>query len=261
MRGSPFYLAISELGRCLRCEYAPSRKRYKPSALDSDAAMVQRKGGSFPCFMPYGSSQGEAIRLALSINPIDKLLASALSPADQACVKYNCLGSNLPKRRRRWVIKHMDKLSERLQQLQRKLSGGIPESAPARKLNIPLIFARTTRINYTDKAFTSDLVRRMPIVGGIPRPNALPAQETLATMSLHDVKGPIETTNLKILKSLWGSADEILIQNDGIFLGRSLRRDGSPPQPSCMALIYSAQSSRRCFSFLNTTGFKSPNFG
>ena len=51
--------------------------------------MVRRKGDPFPCFIPEGSSQEDPIRLALEINPFEKLLAIALSPADQACVNYN----------------------------------------------------------------------------------------------------------------------------------------------------------------------------
>ena len=176
MRGHPAYLSMAEWERCLRGEYVPSRKRYKPSALDSDAAMVRRKGDSSPRFIPEGRSQEEAIRLSLEINHFEKLLASALSPAEQACVKYNGLNSNHPKRRRRRVIKHLDKLIERLQPLQRKLAGEPPASEPARKRNIPLICAITTQPNYTDKALTSDLGHGMPIVGGIPRTNALHAE-------------------------------------------------------------------------------------
>ena len=51
-RGIPLDLAVTEWGRCLRDEYVPSRKRYKPSAVDSGAAMAQRKGDSFPCMIP-----------------------------------------------------------------------------------------------------------------------------------------------------------------------------------------------------------------
>ena len=210
--GPPSYLAISEWGRCIRGEYVHSRKRCKPSVLDSASEMAQRKGDSFPCFIPEDSSQEEPLRLALEINPFEKVLAGALSPAEQACVKRNCSNPNLPKRRRRMAIKHMDKLSERLQPLRRQLSGELPASSPARKLNVPLICALTTQLNYTDKALTSDLVRGMPIVGEIPRTNALHAQGTIDSMSLHDANGHIETTNLKIPKSLSKSPDTILIQ-------------------------------------------------
>ena len=51
MRGRPSSLAITERVRCVRSAYLHSRKRYKPSVLGSDAAMVQRKGGSFPCLI------------------------------------------------------------------------------------------------------------------------------------------------------------------------------------------------------------------
>ena len=58
--------------------------------MDSAAATVQRKGGSFPCFIPENRSQEEeALRVALEINPYEKLLGSALSPSDQAIAKYN----------------------------------------------------------------------------------------------------------------------------------------------------------------------------
>ena len=89
MRGFPLSLAIAERGRCIRSENAPSRKRYKPSALRPAAAMVKRKGDSFPCFIPGNSSQEDALLLALEINPFEKLLASALIPSAQACVRYN----------------------------------------------------------------------------------------------------------------------------------------------------------------------------
>ena len=68
MRGSPSDLAITEWERFIRHDYVPSRKRYKPSVMDYGAAMVQRKGDSFPCLIPGNSSQEEAIRLALDID-------------------------------------------------------------------------------------------------------------------------------------------------------------------------------------------------
>ena len=212
--GPPSYLSIGEWGRCLWGEYVPARKRQKPSALDPAAAMVKRKGDSFPCFIPDDSSQEEALLLELEINPFGKLLAIALCHAEQACVKYNCSDSNLAKRRRRRVIKHMDNLRGRLKPLQRKLDGGggLPVSAPSRKLSIPLICALATKLRYADKALTSGLVRGMPIVGEIPRTNALPAKATIASMSVYDAKGSVETTNLKILKSLSKSTGAILIQ-------------------------------------------------
>ena len=97
MRGAPFALSITDRGRCVRGENVPSRKRYKQSVVDSAAAMVRRKGDSFPCFKPGDSSQEGALRFALGINRYEKLLACALRPADQASVKYNCLGSNRAK--------------------------------------------------------------------------------------------------------------------------------------------------------------------
>ena len=132
MRGIPLALSITGRGRCRRNEYAHSRKRYKPSVADSAAAMVQRKGDSFPCFIPEKSSRGEPLRLALEINSYENLLACALSPAEQAIVKYNCLNSNRAKRHRRRVIRNLGKFSERLRPLQRRLSTKLPASSPAR---------------------------------------------------------------------------------------------------------------------------------
>ena len=85
------------------------------------------------------------------------------------------------------VIQHLGELSERLRPLQ-QLSRELPVSAHARKLNIPLICAHATQLNYTDKTLTLDLLRGMPIVGEIPRTNALPASDTIASMSLRDVR-------------------------------------------------------------------------
>ena len=50
--GFPTDLTIAEWGRNLRHEHVPARKRYKPSVMDSGAAMVQRKGDSSPCLIP-----------------------------------------------------------------------------------------------------------------------------------------------------------------------------------------------------------------
>ena len=88
----------------------------------------------------------------------------------------------------------------------------LPLSAPAQKLNIPLIRALETKLNYADRALTLDLVRGMPIVGGIPRTAALPAKETLASIIIREVKGSLDVANEKILKSLSKSADTILKQ-------------------------------------------------
>ena len=112
MRGSLDYSAITEWGSCLRREFVPSRKRYKPSVMDSGAAMVQRKGDAFPCLIPGNSSQADALRLALDINPFERLLANALSPDEQACVQFNCQNPDRIKQPRRKFIRDLDLLSD-----------------------------------------------------------------------------------------------------------------------------------------------------
>ena len=185
---------------------------------------MQRKGGSFPCFIPGNSSHEGVIRLALEVGPFEKLIASALSPAEHACVRYNWLNSMRVKRRRRRVIKHLGKLIARLRQLRRQLSRGLPASAHARKLNIPLICALKTKLNYTDETLNSDLLRGVPTVDENPRASAFPANDTISPMSLLGVKGSLDATNGKVPKSLSKSTYAIIKQNDGIFRGRSLGR-------------------------------------
>ena len=86
----PFNSAISESGRQLRGEFVPSRKRSKPTAIDSGAAIIQQKGASFLRLIPEETSQDDTLRLGLKIGSFGKLLANALSPAEQACVPFNC---------------------------------------------------------------------------------------------------------------------------------------------------------------------------
>ena len=71
----PLTLAVAEWERCLRSEFCPSRKRHKPFLVDSGAAFVQRKGDSFPCLIPEDSTQDEALRMVLGLNPFERCWA------------------------------------------------------------------------------------------------------------------------------------------------------------------------------------------
>ena len=71
----PVTLAVAEWERCLRSEFCPSRKRHKPFLVDSGAAFVQRKGDSFPCLIPEDSTQDEALRMVLGLNPFERCWA------------------------------------------------------------------------------------------------------------------------------------------------------------------------------------------
>ena len=212
MRGFHADLAITERWSCIRRDYLPSRKRYKPSIMGPGAETVRRKGDSFPCPTPANSSQEEVIRLALDINPFERLLANDLSPTEQACASYNCLNPRRAKRHRRRITKHLEFLSEIIRSRQIHLSNSLPELAPARKLHIPLICNLVRQLGCADKSLSGDLVRGVPIVGVIPRTSTLPAKETPAAMNLHDVKGAVRTTNEKVLKSLSKSTVLLLKQ-------------------------------------------------
>ena len=231
MRGFPSYLAITEWGRRLRDDYVPSRKRYKPSVMDSGAATVQRKGDSFPFLIPGNSSQEEAIRLARDINPCERLLASALSPAEQACVSYICMNPFRVKLLRRRVIKHIESLSESLRSSQIQLSNSLPELAAARKLRIPLICNLVRQLDYADESLSADLVRGAPIVGVVPRTSTLPANVTPSAMNLLDVRGEVRTTNTNVLKSLSKSTVLLLKQNAGTCHTRNFGREAFRTNP------------------------------
>ena len=62
-------LAVAEWGRCLRNEFTPSKNRRKLAVVDSGAALIQRKGDSFPCLIPEDSTQEEALRMARGLSP------------------------------------------------------------------------------------------------------------------------------------------------------------------------------------------------
>ena len=142
------------------------------------------------------------LRLALGKNPYEKLPASALSPAAQACVGYNCLRPNRAKRHRHRVTKHLETLGELLRPLQQRLSRNLPASAHAQKLHSPLIAALVTQPRYAEKTLRLDLARGIPIGGGIPQSSTIPKQVTHATMSLNDVRWGLALTNGEVLKSL-----------------------------------------------------------
>ena len=150
--------------------------------------------------------------MSLTLNPFERLLANALSPAEQACISYNCLNPERVKSHRHRMIKHLECMSERLQHLQNRLARELPVLAPARMLHIPLICALGKYLKYKDRALTTDLVRGMPIVGEIPRASALPVKETPASLDLHALKGELRVTNRKVLKSLSKSTDLALKQ-------------------------------------------------
>ena len=156
--------------------------------------------------IPGNSSKEEAIRLALDINPFERLLDSALIPVEQACASYNCLSPFRAKRHRRRVATHLEFPSESLRPSQIQLSNSPPELAPARKLHIPIIHSLVRRLNYTDESLATDLVIGMPIGGVIPRTSTLPAKVAPVTMNLHDVRGGARATNTKVLNSISGSA-------------------------------------------------------
>ena len=198
----PATLAVDEWGRCLRDDFIPSRNRRKPSVVDSGAAFVQRKGDSFPCLIPENSTQDEALRMARGLNPSERLLGNALSPAEQACILHNCQNPSVVKRHRHRAIHQLEALSAMLKPAQERLAGRIAETAPAWSLHIPLICAITRNLSYPDATLMADLVRGMPIVGDIPLTSALPMKEAPATMSLHEVRGAVRAMNRKVLKSL-----------------------------------------------------------
>ena len=205
-------LAVAEWERCLRNEFTPSKNRHKPAVVDSGAALIQRKGDSFPCLIPEDSTQEEALRMALGLNPFERLLGNALSPAEQACVVYNCQNPDLTKRHRHRVIKQVEALSLKLNPAQIRLAGKLPHNAPARHLHIPLIYALSKYLDYPDSGLPYDLVHGMPIVGEIPLTSTLPMKETPSTMRLEDVKGAVRATNAKVMKSLSKPSKLILRQ-------------------------------------------------
>ena len=211
-RGFPADLAITEWERCIREEYEPSRKRRKPSVVDSGAALVRRKGDSFPCLIPGNSSQEDALRMGQELNPLERLLASALSPVEQACITYNCRSPSAAKQHRRKAIKLLHSLSVALRPAHDSLTRTLPEQVTARKLHIPLIAELAKRLDYTEVSLPDDLVRGMPIIGDIPCINALPSKVTPATMGLHDVRDAVRVTNAKVIKSLSKPNDLLLKQ-------------------------------------------------
>ena len=178
MREPPSGLAVTEWGRRLRGEYVHSRRRYKPSVMGSGAAMVRCKGDSFLCSIPGISSQEEAHRLSLTPNPFGRLQANDSIPAEQACVSYNCLNQQRVKRRMGRVTKHLGNMSESIRPLGNRVACKSPESAPARKLHIPIIGDLVKNLDYAGKSLTSDSVRGMPILGRFPQTTALPSEET-----------------------------------------------------------------------------------
>ena len=107
--------------------------------MDIGAAMVRRKGDAFPCLIPGNSSQADALKLALEINPFERLMDNALSPAEQACVQFNCQNLTRVKQLRCRVIRDLDILSDSLRPTLANLSKSLPELEPARKLRIPPI--------------------------------------------------------------------------------------------------------------------------
>ena len=151
-------LAVAEWERCLRDEFAPSKNRHKPTVVDSGAALIQRKGDSFPCLIPEDSTQEEALQMARGLNPFGRLLGNALSPAEQACVVYNCQNPGLTKRHRHRVIQHLEALSLKLSPAQKRLARKLPRNAPARHLHIPLICALTKYLGFPDSRLPYDLV-------------------------------------------------------------------------------------------------------
>ena len=212
MRGSLDYSAITEWGSCLRREFVPSRKRYKPSVMDSGAAMIQRKGDAFPCLIPENCSQADALNLALEINPFERLLTNALSPVEQACVQFNSQNPTRVKQLRHKVIRDLNILSDSIRPVLTNLSKSLPELAPARKLHIPLIRHLVKELDYADLSLPDDLIRGMPIVGMIPPTASLPEKVTTASMSMREVLGAVRDTNEKVLKSLSKPTLEVLKQ-------------------------------------------------
>ena len=208
----PVNLAITDWESRLKHDYVPSRKRYKPSIADACAALAQRTGDSLPCLIPEHRSQEVALRMALELNPFERVLANALSPAEQEGVKFNCTNPTRVKRMRHKATKRLESLRGELHLGKVRFSNGLPVLAPARKLRIPLIQKLIGGLNYTDKTLAKDLVAGMPIAGAIPRTTALPMKETTETLNLQDVRTAVRDTNTTILKSITKSNDSQLKQ-------------------------------------------------
>ena len=181
--------------------------------------------------IPGTSSQDEALRLALDINPFERLLASALSPAEQACVSYNFRNPVRVKRHRHRAAKRLEFLGESLRSKQAQLTDSLPMLAPARKLHIPLIQRIVGQLGYTDKSLATDSVLGTPIVGVIPRTSSLLAKETPPAMILQDVRGDVRVKNTKVLNSISKSTVSLSNKNDGACHSRNIARVGYPNQP------------------------------
>ena len=105
--------------------------------------------------------------MACSMNPFERLLGNAISPAEQARIRHNFQNPNEVKRHRHRVIRYLEGLSTTLKPTHDRLAGRLKDSATSRNLHVPLICALARNLDYPDTSLTRDLVRGMPIVGDI----------------------------------------------------------------------------------------------
>ena len=180
----PFNSSISERVRNLRVEYVPSRKRFKPAAIDSVDAMVQRIGDAPPSLIlgncPKGGPRNK---------PIWAAAGQFSTPCRAGCVSFNFQHPVCTKRERHRAIQRIEHLSGGIRALQIELARSTPLLEAARKLHILLTHYLVTELEHDDASLPTDLVAGMPIVGLSRQTSSLPEGVASAVLAIPDVGG------------------------------------------------------------------------
>ena len=107
-------------------------------------------------------------------------------------------------------IRHLKRISLKLQPLRDRLRSSLPLGSPARNLNIPLIMFLARHLDYPDSNLARDLTKGMDITGKIPESKALTKRIVAPTTDLAGIKLRLVTRNRTILRHLRRQTDPIL---------------------------------------------------
>ena len=155
-------------------EWVPSRGRNMESVQLAAAANSQPAGKALPPFIK-GSPETpvEHVRAALGTDPFAQAIENALPDKTKFIIHKRATRPSEVIRQRALAVEELERLSGSLGRFKEPWYTCLPEGSPARRINLPLIHMISSTLGYADVHLARDLAAGMPIVGTIPKTNAL----------------------------------------------------------------------------------------
>ena len=132
--------------------FSPSSGRSQQSIIDAESTVPRLTGGAPPRLLPVDLAPGRALDFATEANPIGALLGSSRTPRTMRATQRthgSPVGTIIS--RRRVVVRRAHRINLKLRRKRNRLLLFLPEGAPARWLNLPLMKFLAGAFEYGDK--------------------------------------------------------------------------------------------------------------